>query len=293
MIPKELFKKIRRIEITTSKLVNDVMAGQYQSAFKGRGMEFSEVREYIPGDDIRSIDWNVTARFNRPYVKRFVEERELTVIFLHDISGSQDFSSAKGLKSELSAEISAILAFSAIKNNDQVGSILFSDRIESYIPPKKGAKHVLRVIRELLVRKPSGRGTDITAALEYLGRVQKKKAVVFLVSDFQDQGYEKAIRICNKRHDLVGILIEDPREKELPAVPWMFLEDAETGEYALVNTGSKDVRQQYADRVAMMGAEREKFFASAGVDCLRISTDKSYESDLYRFLAARARRFRA
>jgi len=286
VISKELKKKIRRIEITTNRLVNDIMAGQYVSAFKGRGMEFSEVREYLPGDDIRTIDWNVTARFNKPYVKRFVEERELTVFFLMDISGSQEFGSMDRLKSEIAAEICAILAFSAIKNNDQVGSILFSDSVESYLPPKKGSKHVLRVVRDILYQQPHGRGTDINAAMEFFSKVQKRRAVVFIVSDFMDSDYEKALRIANRRHDVVSIVIEDPRELELPAGGWIYMEDSETRQTACLDLSKKTTRQRFKKRIE----EKTETFVSVYGKTIR--TDQPYEADLYRFLKARARRMR-
>jgi uncharacterized protein (DUF58 family) len=255
-------------------------------------MEFSEVREYVAGDDIRTIDWNVTARFNKPFVKRYIEERELTVMFLNDISASQTFGTAQGLKSELAAEISAILAFSAIKNNDQVGSILFSDRIESYIPPKKGSTHVLRVIRDLLFKQPESRNTNLSLALDYLGQVQKKRAVVFLVSDFMDDGYEKALRIANRHHDLVAIEIEDPREREIPCSGWMIMEDAESGEEACVNLSSPRIMEKFKDDAQKRSAAREKFFATAGIDHLKISTGTPYEAVLYRFMQMRTRRMR-
>ncbi len=290
MISRELVRKIKRIQITTNRIVNQAMAGQYQSAFKGRGMEFSEVREYIPGDDIRTIDWNVTARFSKPYVKRYIEERELTVLFLNDISGSLGFGTISRLKSELSAEICAILAFSAIKNNDRIGSILFSDRIESYIAPQKGVQHVLRVIRDLLVQKPIGRGTSITNAVEYLNRVQKRRAVVFLVSDFLDAGYEKAVRIAARRHDLVAVIVEDPRESEMPSVRWMTFQDAETGEEICVDLSKKAIREQFQNQILAARTARDRFIASAGIDCLKIRTDQPYEADLYRFMKSRARR---
>ncbi len=292
MIPQELLKKIRRIEITTNRLVNDVMAGQYLSAFKGRGMEFSEVREYVPGDDIRTIDWNVTARFNQPFIKRYVEERELIVLFLIDMSGSLSFGTQSRLKSELAAEICAILAFSAIKNNDQVGTILFTDQVESYIPPQKGAKHALRVIRDILYHSPKGKGTDIRSAFEFLGQVQKRRAVVFLVSDFLFSGYEQALRIANRRYDLVAISIEDPRELTVPDIRWLNLQDAETGETFCVNLSSASVRKAFATRVAELKSERDTFLASAGIDHLKLRTDQSYESRLIRFLRTRARRMR-
>ena len=290
MIPKELRQKIKRIEITTNRLVTDILAGQYVSAFKGRGMEFSEVREYIPGDDIRTIDWNVTARYNRPFVKQFVEERELTVMFLHDVSGSQTFGSAVQLKSELSAEISAILAFAAIRSNDQVGSILFSDHVENFIPPQKGAKHVLRVVRDLLAFKPTGTGTKIETALEYLERVQKRRAVVFIVSDFLDEGYEKAMRIAARYHDIVALIIEDPRELELPQVRYFSFVDCETNQLACVDLSNKKIREQFKILKSQAIEKRDRFLASAGIDCLKIRTDQPYEVALQRFLKMRSRR---
>ncbi len=291
MISSELLKKIRRIEITTNRIVNSVVGGQYQSAFKGRGMEFSEVREYTPGDDIRTIDWNVTARFGKPFVKRFIEERELTVMLLNDISGSQYFGTRDYLKSELAAEVSAILAFSAIKNNDQVGSILFSDRIQSYIPPKKGSTHVLRVIRDLLFQKASGL-TNINHALEYFSRVQKKRSVVFLVSDFLDDGYEKNLRIAHRHHDFVAVVIEDPSEIEMPAMGWLTVEDAETGEIMHINLRKKSVRDRIRETVEEKRQKRDALFRSAGIDVLYIKTDKPYHRDLYRFFKRRAERMK-
>ncbi|MBN1550127.1 DUF58 domain-containing protein [bacterium] len=292
MIPSELKEKIRRIQITTNRIVDETIAGQYQSAFKGRGMEFSEVREYLPGDDIRSIDWNVTARFNKPYVKNYVEERELTVLLLIDISGSQGFGSTGAIKNELAAEISAILAFSAIKNNDQVGCILFSDHIDNYIPPKKGSKHVLRVIRDILYTKSSERKTDIANVLEYLGKVQKRRAVVFLVSDFFDSGYEKTLRIINKHHDLVSIIVEDRREYVLPASGYSILEDSETGESAIINWSNSKARNAMLDKFAKAAEYRDHLFASAGIDCFKVRTGEPYEATLYRFFKSRARRMR-
>jgi len=272
--------------------VNDMMAGQYLSAFKGRGMEFAEVREYIPGDDIRTIDWNVSARYDKLFVKRFVEERELTVLFLIDISGSQGFGSSNQLKSELAAEICAILAFSAIKNNDQVGSLLFSDRIESFIPPKKGTKHVLRVIRDILYKVPEGRGTNINNVLEYLMRVQKRRAVVFLVSDLLDSGYENAIRIVNRYHDLAAFIIEDPREFDVPKTGWITLEDAESGEIVCVDLSKKSVRDRFKKQTSEMADIRNNLLASSNIDYLKLRTDHPYEAGLYRFLKARAKKMR-
>jgi len=216
VIPKELLKQIRRIQIRTSHLVNDVLAGQYESVFKGQGMEFKEVREYQPGDDIRSIDWNVTARTGRPFVKLFTEERELTVMLVVDVSGSGIFGSQEKLKNEMAAELCALLAFSAIKNNDKVGLIMFTGDVEKYVPPKKGRPHVLRVIREVLYYEPVNRGTDLVAALEFLNRVTTRRCVVFLVSDFMAEGYEKVLRVVSKRHDVIAVTITDPREEALP-----------------------------------------------------------------------------
>ncbi|MFH1854645.1 MAG: DUF58 domain-containing protein [Candidatus Omnitrophota bacterium] len=292
MIPKEILKKVRQIEIRTGRLVNDVFAGQYESIFKGRGMEFHEVREYAPGDDIRSIDWNVTARTGRPHVKKFIEERELTVLLMADMSGSGYFGSSSKMKSEIMAEIGALLAFSAIKNNDRVGLLLFTDHVEKFIAPKKGRPHVLRVIRELLYYKPSGRGTSINSALEYLGKVLKKKAVVFLISDFMDSGYEKVLRIINKRHDIVGISIQDPRESDIPDVGLLEFEDAETGKNIFLDTGDSLLRQELARRRTAFIAARNKAFRSMGLDSVDISTDKSYIKPLMLFFKMRARRFR-
>lgn len=291
MIPGELARKIRILQITTRKVVNDVLAGGYTSVFKGRGIEFDEVREYLPGDDVRTIDWNVTARTGRPYVKRYVEERELTVIFLVDLSASGAFGSVNKLKNEIAAEFCALLSFSAVKNNDKVGLVVFTDRVELYVPPKKGTTHVLRLIRELLNFKPKAAKTDLAGALDYLGKVSKKRAVVFLVSDFQAEGFEKAMRIVSKRHDLVAVPIVDPREVRLPNVGLIELEDAETGEMVLVDTSSAAVRKRYE----RLGRERsEKFrelFASMGVDKIEVMTDRDYVPKLVSFFRSRERRY--
>jgi uncharacterized protein (DUF58 family) len=292
VIPKEILKKVRQIEIRTGRLVNDVFAGQYESIFKGRGMEFHEVREYVPGDDIRSIDWNVTARAGHPYVKKFVEERELTVLLMADMSASGNFGSRNKMKSEIMAEIGALLAFSAIKNNDKVGLLLFTDRAEKFIPPKKGRPHVLRVIRELLYYKPEHKKTDIKSALEYLGKVLKKKAVVFLISDFMDSGYEKMLRILNKRHDIVGISITDPRETDIPDIGLLEFEDAETGEHVILDTSDKFLRDEFVRRRGSFTASRDRAFRSMDLDSIDIYTDKPYIKPLMLFFKARARRFR-
>jgi uncharacterized protein (DUF58 family) len=292
MIPKEILRKVRQIEIKTGRLVNDVFAGEYESIFKGRGMEFHEVREYVPGDDIRSIDWNVTARTGHPYVKKFVEERELTVIIMADMSGSGSFGTRNKMKMELMAEIGAVLSFSAIKNNDKVGLLLFTDKVEKFIPPKKGRPHVLRVIRELLYYKPESRKTSINSALEYLGKVLKKRAVVFLISDFMDSNYEKLLRILNKRHDIVGISISDPREKDLPDIGLVKFEDAETGEMLFVDTGDDFLRKEVAKKRDFLTDSRNKAFRAMGIDSIDISTDKPYIGPLILFFKARAKRFR-
>jgi uncharacterized protein (DUF58 family) len=291
MISQELAKKIRILQITTRKVVNDVLAGEYGSVFRGRGMEFDEVREYMPGDEIRTIDWNVTARTGTPYVKRYVEERELTVMFVVDLSASGAFGSVSKLKNEVAAEFCSLLAFSAVKNNDKVGLIVFTDQIEMYIPPKKGTQHVLRVIRELLNFRPRQASTDIEGALDFLGKVTKKRSVVFLVSDFQAEGFEKPMRVIGKRHDLVAVTVVDPREVRLPDVGLVELEDAETGEIVLVDTGSAAIRKRY-ERLGREQSDRfRELFASMGVDQIEVMTDRDYVPNLVRFFRTRERRY--
>lgn len=292
MIPKEILKKVKRIEITTRGLVNDVFSGEYHSVFKGRGMEFAEVREYQIGDDIRTIDWNVTARTGHPFVKVFEEERELTVMLLVDVSSSGEFGTVRQMKGEIAAEICALLAFSAIKNNDKVGLIIFSDQIEKFVPPKKGKSHVLRVIREILYHRPQGSKTDISAALEFLSRVTRRRSVVFLVSDFFSADYEKALQVANKRHDIVAVTITDPREVEMPDVGLIELEDAETGEIIVLDTSSPEVRSQFAATTRAQAENREKLFRTRHVDYIDIRTDKPYIEPLIRFFRMRAKRFR-
>ncbi|MCD6415429.1 MAG: DUF58 domain-containing protein [Planctomycetes bacterium] len=290
MIPKELARKIRYLQIHTRKAVNDVLAGEYESVFKGRGMEFEEVREYQPGDEVRSIDWNVTARMGRPYVKRFVEERELTAIFLVDLSASGTFGTVRQTKNEVAAELCALLAFAAIKNNDKVGLIVFTDTVELFIPPKKGLSHVLRLIREILYFKPEQTRTNMAEGLNYLGRVTTKRCVVFLISDFQGEGFEKPMRVLGKRHDLIAVTVTDPREKRIPNVGLVELEDAETGEMVLVDTGSVKVRNEYE----RMGRERtqrlKETFRSMDVDQIEVSTGEDYVRGIERFFLARERR---
>ncbi len=292
MIPKELARKIRYIEIYTSKAVNDTLAGEYESVFKGRGMEFEEVREYSPGDEIRTIDWNVTARTGHPYVKRFVEERELTILFLVDLSASGAFGSIEKTKNEVAAELCALLSFSAVKNNDKVGLILFTDAIEMFIPMEKGVTHVLRLIRELLNFRPRKARTNIAGALDYLGRVTRKKCVVFLISDFWGAGFEKSLRIVSKRHDLIAISITDPREVHMPNVGLVELEDAESGERVIIDAGSEAVRREYEQLGKARMAGLRDLFRSMDIDHAEIVTGQDYVKELVRFFRSRERRRR-
>jgi len=292
MIPKEVLKQIRNIEIKTGKLVNDIFAGQYESIFKGRGIEFSEVREYQPGDDIRMIDWNVTARFGHPYVKKFIEERELTIILLVDMSASGKFGTYNKFKSEIIAEISAILAFSALKNNDKVGMIIFTDQIEKFIPPKKTRTHILRIIREILYFQPQHSLTDITCGLEYLNEVIRRKSIVFLISDFIDYDYEKALKISNKRHDLICIIISDPREYELPPIGIIEIEDSETGRTMFIDTSDKEFKTKFTNITTSFINRRDQFFKRIGIDTIKIDTSKPYVNPIINFFRLRARRFR-
>lgn len=292
MLPKEVLDKIRRIQIKTSHMVNDVFAGQYHSVFKGKGMEFDEVREYQPGDDIRSIDWNVTARMGHPYIKKFVEERQLTVMLIMDASGSSYFGTQNKLKSEQAAELCSVLAFSAIKNNDRVGLIIFSDRIEQFIPPRKGLSHVLRVIREVLYHKPKGTGTDIGLALEYLNNVVRKKAICFLISDFFGCEFKQQLKITNKRHDLVAMTITDPAEKNLPQAGIIKLQDNETKQEFYIDSSDKNARDEFARRSSEQLAQRTRLLRQAGVDIVDISTNLPYSEELYRFFRKRGKRLR-
>ena len=292
MIPKEILKKVRRIQIRTSHMVNDTLAGQYQSVFKGQGMEFDEVREYQPGDEIRSIDWNVTARTGHPYVKKFVEERELTVMLMLDASSSARFGSVNQFKSELAAELCAVLAFSAIKNNDKVGLIIFTDSVEKFIPPKKGRRHVLRVIREAFYFKPRYKGTDIPKALEYLNKITTRRTVIFLVSDFLTSDFEKPLRIANKRHDVIALVTNDPREAELPAVGIIELVDAETGLRIAVDTSQEKTRKEFKKINKIQALKQRDLFRSANVDAINISTGVPYMEPLLKFFRIRERRFR-
>ncbi len=290
MIPAEVMQHIRRIQIRTDRVVNDILAGQYHSVFKGQGMEFREVREYVPGDDVRSIDWNVTARTGAPHVKLMAEERELTVLLLVDASASGRFGSVNRFKNELAAEMCAVLAFSAIKNNDKVGLLIFTDRVELFVPPKKGRRHVLRVIREVLLFQPQGKGTDIAQALHYLNNVQRRRAVVFVVSDFMDEGYEAALCMAKRRHDLIAVTVTDPREERLPVVGRVAVRDAETGRECVVNTGDPRVRMAYEQEAQARVVRRNRIFQRSRVDALHVRTDTSYVDVLYRFFRMRERR---
>ncbi len=292
MIPRELIKKLRKIEIRTSKLANDQLAGGYHSVFKGRGMAFAEVRQYQPGDDVRFIDWNVSARMNDTYVKVFTEEREMTVMLLVDLSGSERFGSVQRPKIETVAEVSALLAFSAIKNNDRVGLILFTDRVEKFVPPKKGKGHVMRVVTEILNARPLGEGTDLSVALELLGHVARRKAVAFLVSDFIADEYERPLRIAAARHDLIPIQVSDPREEELPDVGLALLEDLETGDVIEVDTSDPGVRKAYQRRVARQKQEREELFRRLSVDSITVQTDRDYVRPLNDLFRRRAKRMK-
>ncbi len=272
----ELLKRVRKIEIKSKGLTQQIFAGQYHSAFKGRGMAFSEVREYQYGDDIRNIDWNVTARFNHPYVKIFEEERELTVMLLIDVSGSREFGSRSVLKKNMITELSAVLSFSAIQNNDKVGVIMFSDKIEKFIPPKKGRQHILRIIRELIYFVPGSRSTNIAEALRYLTNVIKKRSIAFLISDFIDRNFEEAIRIANRKHDLVGIKIYDTRERELPSIGLIKLKDAETGEYVWVDSSNRFIRDSYKNSFDVRSHQLNESLTREGVDFISISTGEDY-----------------
>ncbi len=290
MEAQELFKKVRKIEIKTRGLSKQIFSGEYHSVFKGRGMAFSEVREYQFGDDIRNIDWNVTARFNHPFVKIFEEERELTVMLLIDVSGSNLFGTHRQLKQEIVTEIAATLSFSAIQNNDKVGVIFFSDKIEKFIPPKKGSSHILRIIRELIDFRAENRGTDIAEALRYLTNVIKKRATAFLISDFMDDGFEKAVQIANHKHDLIAIRVTDRRETSLPNVGLVNMRDAETGRQMWVDTGSPAVRRQLGQWAENKGRELDTMFSKLGVDMVKVYTGEDYVKPLMNMFRKREAR---
>ncbi len=289
-LPADMLARIRRIEIRARRLVASVFLGEYHSVFRGRGIEFSEVRQYQPGDEVRAIDWNVTARMGTPYIKKYIEERELTVLLLVDVSASSSFTSTGMTKRQLAAEVAATLAFAAVANNDRAGLITFSDRVERFVPPGKSRTHVLRMVRELLYAEPAGRGTDIGAALAYVTRVARRRAIVFVLSDFFDEGYERQMRAAASRHDVLALTLNDPREMELPDVGLLELEDAETGARALVDTSDARTRAAYAQRAADRIARRRRALAAANVEEIPLATDRSYVEPLLRAFRARERR---
>ncbi len=284
MISKEVLRKVRQIEIRTKSVVDSVLSGAYHSSFKGRGMEFSEVREYVPGDEIRSIDWNVTARAGTPFIKKYIEERELTVILVVDASSSGEFGSQSEMKGEVMATISALLAFSAIKNNDRVGLLIFTSQVEKFIPPQKGKKHVLRVIRELLYFQPKAKGTDLALALDHLNRILKRRAVVFVISDFATGSFDKPIKLLKRRHDSVAVAVLDPREQEFPDVGFIELEDAETGETVLVDTGDSQFRKLFRKEVMKESTALKKLFRSLSMDYVEVLVRNDYEQTVHPLL---------
>lgn len=288
-IPPDLLRRVRQIEIRARRLVSHLFAGQYEAIFRGRGMEFAEVREYQVGDEVRSIDWNVTARLNEVFVKRFVEERELTLMLIVDISPSQAFGSSAQSKREVVAEIAAVLALSAVRHNDKVGLVCFTDLIETVVPAKKGLRHALRIVRELLYRQPAGRGTDIALAVDYVANLLHRRSIVFLLSDFQDRGYERTLRVAARRHEVIGVTATDPRELELPNAGLIEVEDAETGASLLVDTGSKKVRARYAARAAALRDERRLALRGSQVDAIEVSTAEPYIAPLLAYFNRRAR----
>ncbi len=290
MISQDLIKRVRQIQIYTRRAVDASFAGQYESVFKGRGMQFDEVREYMPGDDIRTIDWNVTARTGKPFIKRFVEEREMTVLFAVDLSASGEFGTVDKLKNELAAEFCAVLAFAAAKNNDKVGLLIFTDRIELFIPPKKGSRHILRLIRELLGFKMPRRKTNIPLALDYIAKVLRKRSTVFLVSDFIETDFQKPLSLLNKRHDVIAVPVRDRVEVAMPAVGLIEVQDAETGQIMLVDTSSKRFRRRYGEHSSGRFNELKNTLGSINVDSIPITTDKPYVNDLIQFFHMRHRR---
>ena len=292
MLTGDLIARIRRIEITTRKLVNDGFAGEYQSVFKGRGMEFDEVRQYHPGDDVRTIDWNVTARTGEPYVKSYIEERELTVMLVVDVSGSGDFGTRNRFKRELAGELAAVMSFAATTNNDKVGLLLFTDRVESLVPPRKGRSHVLRMVRDLLVFQPVGSGTDIRLALDTVHQMLKRRSIVFLISDFlaDPESYRQAMLVTNRRHDVVAFDLNDPLEHEIADVGILALEDAESGQLRWVDTGSREWKQEFSEKVARLEEDKKELFTAAGVDRISVTTERDYVAEVGAFFKDRRRR---
>ena len=292
MLSADLIARIRRIEITTRKLVSDSFAGEYQSVFKGRGMEFDEVRQYHPGDDVRTIDWNVTARTGEPYVKSFIEERELTVMLAVDVSGSGDFGTRNRFKRELAVELAAVMSFAATTNNDRVGLLLFTDRVELLVPPRKGRSHVLRMVRDLLVFQPVGSGTDLRLALDTVHQMLKRRSIVFLVSDFlaDPESYRQAMLVANRRHDVVAFDLSDPLEQEIADVGLLALEDAESGQLRWVDTGSGEWRREFSERATRLEEHKREVMIAAGVDRISVTTERDYVAEVGAFFKDRLRR---
>jgi len=289
-VPREVLRQVKLIELRTRGLVNTVFSGEYQSVFKGHGMEFAEVREYAPGDEYRTIDWNVSARMGHPYVKKYTEERELTVLFAVDLSGSEQFGTRGRFKGEVATEIAAVIAMAAINNNDRVGLLSFTDRIEEFVPPKKGRRHALRLIRDLLAFKPQGSGTDLSVALDYLGRILRHRAIVFLISDFLDTGFERSLKVLSRRHDLVAITVSDPRERSLPNVGFLELIDAESSQRIVLDSGNRYVREQFEHLAGEDDVRLRRLLQRLSVDQIEIQTDRSYVPPLIDFFRARERK---
>jgi uncharacterized protein (DUF58 family) len=291
-ISPEILKQVKRVELKTRGLVDALFSGEYRSVFKGQGMEFSEVREYIPGDEVRTIDWNVTARMSRPFVKRYIEERELTVVLALDISGSESFGTVSRFKSDVMTEFAAVIAMAAVRNNDRVGLIFFTDRVEHVVPPHKGKRHVLRIVRDLLAFVPKGRATDLRPALEYMQRTLRQHTVIFLVSDFQDEGYEHALKVLGRRHDIIAVTLNDPAEQSLPSVGLARMRDPETGEFLEVDTSDRRVRAAYAEHIGAELAARRRVLRRSGVDEIELTTDGSVIEPLLKFFRTRETRAR-
>ena len=289
-VPREILRQVKLIELRTRGLVNTLFSGEYRAVFKGQGMEFAEVREYAPGDEYRQIDWNVSARMGHPYVKKYTEERELTVLFAVDMSGSEQFGTRGRFKAEVAAEIAAVIAMAAIKNNDRVGLLSFTDRIEEFVPPKKGRRHALRLIRDLLAFRPVGRGTDISTALDYLGRILRHRAIIFVISDFLDTGFERSLKLLSRRHDLVAITVSDPRERSLPDVGYLELVDAENDRRIVLDSGNRYVREQFEHLAGQDELRLRQLLRRTSVDQIDIQTDRSYVPPLIEFFRARERK---
>jgi uncharacterized protein (DUF58 family) len=287
MLPKEILKKVKLLEISTRKMVDNIFAGEYHTVFKGQGLTFSDFREYVPGDEIRSISWNLTAKTGKPYVKRYDEEREMTMMLMVDISGSGDFGSGDFLKGEVLVQVAAVLAFAAAKNNDRVGLLLFTDVVEHYVQPKKGRGHVHRILRDLLYFKPRGRGTNLKLALDSLSGILTKKATVFILSDFLSENFDRPLRLIGRRHDVVAVVVEDKAEKNLPSVGLVEMQDAETGEVAIVDTSSSSFRAEYENAFKKLRSERDKQLTKAQIDQVKIDTSQSFFVPLVKFFASR------